>query len=183
MEFTIHRQTIDLIGACGNAIASITDGIKHLVETGAAGYDYIAAWREHKRLRDLSAYATNLIGTSQVSMIRSIDEYLATPNPTEFDWDAIRHGIANVMVGVQHILEDVRKERSDFVLEETYLKIIETLHGRIALFDKILMIPQPKTQQEREALEMINTEYKRLLNEFRKAIQQLNLYLKQKKLS
>lgn len=183
MELTIYGQVIDLIGACGNAIASITDGIKHLVETGATGYDYIAARREHKRLRDLSAYATNLMATSQVPVIRSIDEYLARPNPNELEWGAIRAGIAGVTEGVQHILEDVRKERSDFVLEETYLTIIETLHGRISLFDKILMLPQPKTEQEREALEVINTEYKRLLKEFRKAIQQLNLYLKQKKLS
>jgi len=177
----VYRQVIEMVAACGDAIAKITDGIKHAVETGVAGYDYVAARREHKRLRDLSAGATYLSRTWQALTVADIDEYLAKPKPTEADWGTIRVVIVNIATGVQGILGDVRRERSDFVLEETYSKITETLHGRILLLDELLRIPQPKTKKEKEALKMINTEYKRLLNEFQKAIQQLNLYLKQKK--
>lgn len=181
MEYEIYRLVIDMIEACGNAITNITDGIKHLVETAATGYDYVAVRREHKRLRDLSARATDLSRTYQAMGVWSIYSYIMIPKPTEDDWNNTRVVIADVAKRVQHMLEDVRRERSDFVLEETYSKITKTLQERISLLDEILRIPQPKTEKEIEALRMIDTEYERLLGEFGKAIWQLNLYLKQKK--
>lgn len=180
-RINLFKDAVEAVGAAGDAIAKITDGIRHLVVTGAEGYNYVAAERERDRLKRLSARATNLGSVKQQIVVRSIDEYLKKSNPSQADWDAVTDGIRNVIIGVKGLLDDVRNERSDFVLEESYSKFVSTLGSRALLLDKLENLPAPSTTEERAALAQINIEYKRLLTNFQEAITQLNAYLKQKK--
>ncbi len=180
-RIAIFKDAVGAVGAAGDAIAKITDGVRHLVVTGVSGYKYVSAEREYNRLRDISARGTNLAGIQQQAIVRSIDEYLAKPDPTAADWDFIRLRIQQVIVDVKRLLDDVRTERSDFVLEEAYGKLGDSLGSRSIMLDKISRLPQPITQQERDEVAKLNKEYKRLLANFRAAIEQLNLYLKQQK--
>lgn len=177
----MFKDAVEAVGAAGDAIAKITDGFAHLVATGSSGYNYIAAERELKRLKDMSARATNLSMHSQAVVVRSIDEYLQKPSPTIWDWLAVKEAIRNVIGDVKLLLYDVRKERSDFVLEDSYAKLLFTVGSRAVILDKLYDLPQPVTPEERQALSEINQEYKRLLANFQEAIKQLNLYLKQRK--
>ena len=50
-ELLIYKELIDAIGAAGDAITKIVDGVKHLVVTGASGYNYVSAEREKIDIR------------------------------------------------------------------------------------------------------------------------------------
>ena len=177
----LYKEIVDLLGAAGDAIIKITDGIRHLVVTGASGYNYIAAERVRKRLMRMSAVATNLAFFTQEEVVRSIDEYLESSKPSMEDWWVIRESIHLVLGEVGALLQDVREERSEFVLETAYRKVFGALAERVSLLQRLSVVPPPTTEQEREALREINTEYKRLLKLFIEAIDQLNAYLKSKK--
>jgi hypothetical protein len=179
-ELVLYKELIGAIGAAGDAITKIVDGLKYLILTGASGYNYIAAERERKRLVEISARATNLQGRHQAIVVRDLDEYLDKPHPSPLDWYAVKEGITYVIENIKALLDDVGKERSDFVLESAYSKLLETMSARVTLLSRISKLDPPNTTEEKEALRELNSEYKRLLNSFREAIEQLNVYLKQR---
>lgn len=76
------------------------------------------------------------------------------------------------------LLSDVKEERSDFVLENAYGKLGETLHQRSMILTKILSLPKPSNPKELEQLKRMNLQYKRLISTFEEAINQLNKYIK-----
>ena len=180
IELAIYKELIDAIGAAGDAIIKIVDGVKHLVVTGTSGYNYIAAERERNRLVEISARATNLQARHQARVVRDIDEYLCKPKPGPLDWYAITEGIARVIKNIKELLDDVGSERSDFVLESAYAKLLETMSARVSLLSRVSELPPPSSNEERDALGQLNSQYKRLLDSFREAIEQLNIYLKQR---
>ncbi len=89
----LFKDAVEAISAAGDAIESLTDSIAHLVKTGNDGYDFIAATREYNKLKDLSARSTNLVNLKQVVVVKSIDEYLAIDEPTNYQWDSLIQGI------------------------------------------------------------------------------------------
>jgi hypothetical protein len=180
-ELVLYKEIVGLLGATGDAIIKITDGIKHLIVTGVSGYNHIAADRERKRLIRMSAVATDLASTHQAIVVRSIDEYLDSSEPTIFDWIAVKEGVSGVLEEIRDLLDDVREERSEFVLESAYERLLRSLGIRSSFLEGLSRVPPPTTEEERDALREINNEYKRLLKAFSEAIEQLNLYLKSKK--
>ena len=178
-NLNLFRDAVEAVEAAGDAIISLTDGIKHLIATGTDGYDYVAAKRERNRLKDLSARSTNLISLKQTLVVQTIDEYLAKPNPSNADWDNIKFGVQSVIIDVKLLLSDVRDERSDFVLEDAYGKLGNTLQQRSVVLDRISALPKPTTPEELEQLKQMNLQYKRLIAAFQDAVKQLNEYIKQ----
>ncbi len=176
-QLILYKEIIESIGAAGDALTKIVDGIKHLVVTGTSGYNYVAAERERKRLIEISARATNLQARHQARVVRDIDEFLKKNNPNAMDWYAVKGGITYVIENIKNLLDDVGKERSDFVLESAYSKLLEALGDRVSLLTKISELRLPNTQEEKDALRELNAEYKRLLSCFRDAIAMLNEYL------
>jgi hypothetical protein len=177
-EGLTYKAALDLMGAAGDAMVKLTDGFKHMVTTGYSGYNHISAKRTHKRLVSLSARATQIQYHQQSTFVYSIDDYLSIDIPTPLHWTRVVRGIKEVLKKLTKILDDVHKERSDFVLENAYAKLTESLAARLGLLAKLSKMPPPKSEDEKESLRKIQEEYKRLLNNFREAIEQLNLYLK-----
>jgi len=59
--------------------------------------------------------------------------------------------------------------------------MVSSLNRRAGILEKISALPEPTTREEREALEQVVQEYRRLLNNFREAVNELNDYLKKQK--
>ncbi|MFT5306705.1 MAG: hypothetical protein ACI89M_002231 [Chitinophagales bacterium] len=180
-RINLFKDAVEAIGAAGDAIESLTDSIGHLIKTGNDGYDYVAANREYNRLKDLSARSTNLVNLKQEAVVKSIDGYLAIDKPSNYDWDSLIQGIPDVVSNVKLLLDDVKEERSDFILEDAYAKMGSSLQSRTMVLNKISSLPKPNSKEELEQLRKLNEEYKRLIASFKDAIKQLNTYIKQSK--
>ena len=180
-RINLFKDAVEAIGAAGDAIENLTNSIAHLIKTGSEGYDYVAAKREYNRLKGLSARSTNLINLKQEAVVKSIDEYLATDSPSNYEWDSLIQGIQGVVGDVRLLLDDVKEERSDFVLQDAYIKMGSSLQSRTMILNKISSLPKPNSEEELEQLRKLNDEYKRLIASFKEAIKQLNTYIKQSK--
>ncbi len=176
----LYKYALDLLGAAGDALIKLSDGFKHLVITGSDGYNHIAARRIHKRLVDLSARGVFLLVT-QYTAIADVEDYITEDDTELHGWKTIVGNIESINIEITSILDDVRKERSDFVLEDAYLNILNSLNSRKNLAKKLTTMPFPMNKEEREQLSKISEEYKRLFVKFSDAIKDLNLYLKQRK--
>jgi len=176
-RLNVLKDAADALGAAGDAIAKLTDGVAHLVTTGDSAWQTVSARRTHDRLVDISARATNLSGVRQIAVVNSIDAYLAKRDATKTDWDTVTMAIGGVIGDVKSLLDDLRSERSDFVLEGAYATLVQTLGARSDILVKLAALPPPTTPEEKAQLSRANTNYKRLLENFEAAIQALNAYV------
>jgi hypothetical protein len=178
LRLSVLKDVADALVAAGNAIKSITDGIAHMMHTGALGYSHVSAARERARMIDISARASRLAQTQNKMVVQSLDDFLAAPTPTESDWRVVRLNVSGTLKDVESLLNDVRAERSDLVLEKSYQQLLETLGARAAILDRLMKLPLPSSAEERAALTRVNDAYKKLIAELREAIGQLNEYIK-----
>lgn len=175
------REAATLVAAAAEALGQVAKGIKVFVSTGYQGYSFVAAQRQHERLKDISARAIDLANAKQGLVTQSIDEYLLKPDPQLNDWWTVTRRIDTALAGVTALLGDVRQERSDLVLEETYSKLLSSLQSRSLMLNRLSQLPPPASPEERQALSRFNDEYKKLLDAFRATIQELNAYIKSAK--
>jgi hypothetical protein len=176
-RLNVLKDAADALGAAGDAIANLTDGVAHLVTTGDSAWETVAARRTHDRLIAISARATNIAGVQQIAVVNSIDAYLAKQHPTSNDWGTVTTAVGGVIGGVKKLLDDLRMERSDFVLDSAYATLVETLGARSDILAKLATLPPATTAEEKAGLARVNANYKRLLAKFQAAIQALNEYV------
>lgn len=178
-RINLFKDAVEAVDSAGDAIISLTDAFAHLIATGSKAYDVVSAKNDYNRLIDLSARSTNLVNLKNVVVVESIDDYLAKDNPSNYDWDSLKQGIQSVMGDVKLLLSDIKEERSDFVLEDAYSKMGKTLKSRSVILEKIAVLPKPNSKEELEQLGKLNEKYKKLIDSFSKATEQLNEYIKQ----
>ena len=91
----------------------------------------------------------------------------------------VRH-LNNTLIYVQELLQDVRAENSDFVLEPAYLMLNRTLTDRSSLLVQLSSLPAPTSAEEREILRYASHKYKILIANAEEAVKALNAYVKGK---
>lgn len=174
----IFKEVIEAIGAAGDALVKITDGIAHLIKTGNTGWEYVSAKKTYSDLLDISQIASHLAYVANPSAVTSIDEYLKKKNPTQKDWDIVQHEIDTAIDGVRRLLNKLEHKQSDFIREDAYAKLLETIEMRGGMLNKLSMFPPPRTSEEKADLRQVNEKYKRLIANLRSTIRELNAYLK-----
>jgi hypothetical protein len=170
------QEAAEAVGAASEAIEGLTDSMRR-VNSGKVDYSYDAAKRERDRLISLSARGRVVAQRSQRRVVERIDDYSRLKSPSPEDWEKVRGDVIKALQGVSALLEDVKQERSDFVLEKAYNTLTYSLSARERLLEKLSTLDPPSTPEERQALRELNNKYKRLLQNFHKAIDELNRYI------
>jgi hypothetical protein len=175
-KLQILVEVAQALGDLGESVVKITDGIKHIVVTGEEGVSFVLAKKTKSELKELSALSTQFAATQNTSVIQSIDEYLLNPNTR--DWPFVQQKLSNVLLRGSELLTEWNEERSDFIIEPSYVQLLETLNARVNILQKLSSMGAPTTKEELEALSVVNYRYKHLVQQFKRAIQELNSYIK-----
>ena len=96
----------------------------------------------------------------------------------EFDWEWVIRKIKGASDEVDVLLNDLKQERSDFVLDSVYVVLLDTLSTRRALFDRLLSGPEPSAAEELTLLREASKEWDRLRRELKRATVNMSAYLK-----
>jgi hypothetical protein len=180
-RIAILTDIVTAIGAAGKAISDLTAGIKDLVIAGNEGYSYVAAEREKTRLNDIVRRTTNLIATQNVMVVRSLDEYLTLPQPTERDWYVVARNVDSTLTSVGELLADVQNENGSFVNQDASLTLKKTLASRSVVLGKLSTMIPPFSKEEQAILRKASAEYKVLISNAELAVKELNAYIRAKK--
>lgn len=180
-RLAVLTELLEAVKAAGEAIGSLTDGFRTLVVAGADSYDYVSAARERSRLVELGRNTAQLLGNQNYMVVESISSYLSDPDKTEAKWRPIVANFEKTLVSVNTLLADVKQEKGDFVLEPAYVKLQEMLNGRVTLLTRLKAMDAPTTAEEIALLKEINARYMTLVASTRKALAELNAYLKDQK--
>lgn len=182
-NIAILEELVKAIGAAGDALAKLADGVKHLVETGAEGYDAVKARYVNERLRDLSAMIT-LLSASQQKIPPSLKAYAQNVVSWSVDegnhqWVLIVTRLKGVLQKVNGLLARLSEERSDLVLQPAYAQLANALNGRVTLIEQLLDMPAPKTNGELQVVRQAATKYEILIAQLKRARDNMNEYVKQ----
>lgn len=175
-KIEVLSEIAKALGDLGDSIVKITNGIKHIVVTGEEGVSFILAKKTKSQLKELSAISTQFAVSQNIRAVQSIDDYIQYPNPD--DWPYVQEKLRNILLSGSELLSEWNKERSDFIVEPSYARLIETLNARVGILEKLSSIEAPLTTKELEALGELNHNYKALVAQFKSAIKELNKYIK-----
>jgi hypothetical protein len=176
------KELAGVFGAMADAIAKFGDSIAHLVQLGASGWDALSARMRSRQILDMYQRLVLYRGDQAMAAYqlgRYITEWKATRSKgsSSAEWSLFTSRIAQLVREVANLLEGVRSEKSDFVLEDAYQTLISTLNFRMVLFERLEKSKPPTTSQEIEAYEQMAAEWERLRAELLSAINALSAYI------
>lgn len=176
------KELADRVGAAADALTKIVDSLTHLVTTGAQGYNAVHANLVYDKLRNTSALASSLV-SSQLILAKNLGEYAesaagADQASREVAWAALVKRVQDVLTQVLAILNRVREDRSDFVLEPAYAKLSDVLQARVSLLQRIQSMPAPSTPEELQSVREIANRYNDLIAQLQLARDEMNVYVK-----
>jgi sporulation protein YlmC with PRC-barrel domain len=175
-KLQILTEVAKALGELGDSVVKITDGVKHVVVTGGEGVSFVLAKKTKSELKELSAVSTQFAAQQNIRVVQSIDEYLEYPNTR--DWPVIQQKLSDVLLRGTELLSEWNEERSDFIVESSYIQLVESLNARVSILQKLSSMEAPTTKKELEALSEVNEKYKALIKQFKNAVQELNTYIK-----
>ena len=173
MGIDIFQQVAEAIKALTEMFGTFVDNLAKLAQFGNHGWEYMSAKRMHARLVAISARSTWAVCAQS-----RLDAYLAQSDPGPEEWKDVTHELDGVLHGINALLDELRRKRSDFVLDGTYEKLIDVLRGESAVLGKLTHSPPPTTLEVRAAVQKLNGEYKTFLGQFHAAVEGLDQYLK-----
>ena len=185
----LFHRLAELINGAAEAMAKIADGFRKLTLSDTAEYNLSAADRNLGQLRAIQDQETqrliildrdlqDLVARQNVEIVGVIDQYLVTENPTPAMWKQLQEKVDSVLKEVARLLKEVRREKSEFVLEPAYFELIKLLPMRGVYLSDLSRLPMPSSAEEKRALQEINEKYKVLIVNTQSAIEEMSAYLR-----
>lgn len=172
------KELAETVGAVGEALSKLTDGVKNLVVTGASGWDSVSARKTHSRLVALSADLTSLSVSQRITTLAALESFV--DKPTSATWQTFLTASDTVLLQANSLLEKLRQERSDFVLESSYQRLQQALGARVDLLSRLKTVKEPTAPAELAEVRSLLKAYRKLVVELEAAKDELNAYLKTK---
>src|SRR5262249_38728961 len=141
------------------------------------GYDEVSARRTAARLRDIRVHLIEMAYLSNSRIINDMTSYIdfaehyhklssahkeKLSDTAYYRWREFVESLSEQIQQIGILLDDVRQERSDFVLEESYATILMSLDSRAKILKNLIEMPAPLSKREIQELQKINSQYARL---------------------
>ena len=170
----IIKQIADALGAVGDAIGKLTDGVQKMVVAGDKGWSTVKARRTHDELVSLSQEITGLAEEQRIGMLPLLESYIGDPRDPQ--WAAARGRLVRVLTMSDSILSRLNRDRSDLVLQPAYAQLRLAMRARVSLLSKLQAAPPPRTRAELAQLRRVVSRYKILIIQLEAARDELNEY-------
>lgn len=179
------------IDEAAGAISKIGDGISHLIALGDKGYNVVEARITHNRLVNIDAKLFYIIGYNE-RIISSLREYAEESRrhlngsdrtyeleeELQHDWPLVLTNLRDILDQTRDLLERVRVERSDFVLEPAYGEMLSALSTKVGLLDKLIREGPPISKEQVDELDIVCDKLEKLREATAGATAQMSAYIK-----
>jgi hypothetical protein len=162
----ILTEIVNAIGAAGEAIAKLANGISAAVAKGAEGVDAIVARLDRSDMRALLARTAGLEGEQRTLVIVALEEYVGARRAGRpGDWAGTQKNMSDVLTTVDALIPDVKSIRNDFVNEPAYAQLIQVLTGRRSVLMQLMELSEPQSEEELKLVERAAEKYGELHRE------------------
>lgn len=165
----ILTEIVEAIGAAGDAIAKLANGVAAAVQKGAEGVDAIVTRLNRSDMRKLMARTAWIEGEQRTLVIDALDTYVADRRAGRpADWSRTQQNMRDVLTTVKALIPDVKGIRNDFVNEPAYARLVQVLSGRVSILTRLASLPEPQSEEELKLVEQAAAKYLELHMELRK---------------
>lgn len=199
VTISVLRDLVDILKISGEAIANIGDGVAHVAKLAESGYNTVKAKQDQERLKDIYTRLGEVSTISNDIVIGDLDRYvsmydrykeltrglpysslpsISMSRMMEKSWRQTTRNISQTLPKIRALLDDVKAERSDFIIEQPYLELLGTLSSRENILQSIADLPQPQTDEEIELIRQAAAEYRILKENLRRTLDAISEYLK-----
>ncbi|UFS70181.1 hypothetical protein LPW11_20190 [Geomonas sp. RF6] len=133
----------ELIDSAARIIKTFTEGLRDALKASIETVDLVSARTAQNRLREVHRRALFLVNRQGLMLMPSAEKY--TQIPTAENWRAVREEIVGTLKEVEALSGDLMALRGDFLLEETYLGLLEAMTKREHALREVLEISEPPT--------------------------------------
>lgn len=184
----------EAVKSAAEAVGKLAENLKIALTQGLAMWDIGTARAARDRMITLSRTLTFFATEAQSVLAATFEDYivtwenaggasgrLAVNDKAELSrqWAEIKSKLAMVLDQVAKLLATLNKEDGLFVATPAYTELVTTLGGRANLLGKLRNVDPPMTPAEVARLREIAAAYAVLRANLRKAIDGLNVYIKQ----
>jgi hypothetical protein len=184
VELLDLRKLADALAALADCIAKFGDSIAHLVQLGAKGWDAASARVTRNRLYRLQRELIALHGPQSVAY-DALQDYIRVAARSPLDapllrreWQIVLSLLRPLTFEVYDLVEALRNESSEFVLEKSYNVLLSTLQMRSKIFEDLMNREPPCAGEELSELKKIDKAWSRLRSQFFSAMDQSSEYLR-----
>jgi len=184
IKVSVLKDLVEAVGAGGDAIAKVTDGIKHLVATGVEGYDAARARRTYAKMLRLSARLVRLIDDKK-ALVRRLNAFvrdapLLTGAEYQERWKKlVLFSLKPAKKRLDAELTVLYSLSDEFVLDPAYVSLVHLLDFPGRALEPIQgMYAAPSTAEELKVIGELADVYARLIVEFERAREEMSAYLK-----
>jgi hypothetical protein len=183
----------DAIDAAAGALEKLADGVGHIVSLGDRGWSVASARRARERLKDMDARLVDLARTKQSALVDNMRLYVELGermiqasgsikelllSELEGSWRLVIDGISQVLAMTNGLLDDLRADRSDFVLESARGTLLDVLQSKIGLLDKLKFDANPQSPDEIAELKKVSEKFETLRLKTIAAVDAMSDYIK-----
>jgi cellobiose-specific phosphotransferase system component IIA len=175
LKVDLLRQFADAIGAAGDAVSKLADGIKHAVDTGVTFQNEKAARDTHDRLLALSKDLLEFRSLHNGITLSEMDQFLAMPNAEA--WAAVVERARATLSDALQLQEKLKAENSEFVLKPAYETLYSAFSSRVTLLHELASLPYPRSAAELSIVREADRNYRILVANTARANNEMNRYI------
>jgi hypothetical protein len=178
------------IDAAAGALGKLADSVAHMIFLGDKGYNIANARKTKNRLKDIDARLTDLAQISQSTLVDNMLGYAelwrrlssttdgaAKNEQLKSSWQLVVAGIRDVLLQTRDLVDELRRERSDFVLQPSWIMLIKALDDKASLLNVPELTSPPDTDEKINELEAVAKNFEALRNNTIKALTSMSDYI------
>jgi hypothetical protein len=180
------------IDAAADALGKLADSLAHAVSLGDKGYSVVRARVIKSTLKDIDARLTDLAQTTQSALVQNMHGYVelarrmiqATGGSRETlraelrsSWKPVVDGIRDVLTKTKNLLNELRQDRSDFVLEDARGALLSALDAKVGLLDTLRFGEFPEDLEQINQLRIVADKFDVLRHKTIEALTQMSKYI------
>lgn len=170
----------ELIDSAARIIKTITEALRDSLKAGFETVDLVSARKAGKRLTGVHRRAVHLVSRQSTMLLPTAEKYVSVP--TLSNWQLVRDEIQETLGQVDLLVSDLKALRGDFIIEQTYLSLLNAMSQRQKVFRQVLELNElPSTESEMDAFREFLKSYVVLVRELQKLNLGIGAYLREQK--
>lgn len=161
------------------ASAAVVESYAAKIKADARAGNIPSSKGEMERIRieliDILGASITLSFDQRFGFINMLDRFIANPKD-KTEWERLSRSANSILHQVDSLLFQIRSQRNDYILEDSYMKFHESLHGRQEALHQILSLDKPP--KDMVALRRFRDSYVLLIKSLEAANKELSEYLK-----
>ena len=173
----------DHLGDVGSIISSLTDAVMKIPDLVEKTVTTTLSLQDRQKQREvrgelvlLSRDMTQYSNGLRTDVIPALDEYLASPQPDQ--WEKFKEHLGIAILLLRRLQQRLNIQTSDVVLTEAYKQIDASFRTRAGMAVKWLAMPAPTSKKDIATLRADGAKFDTLAKQLQDAVAKLNEYIK-----